>query len=170
MKKNNKIFILAVIVIIAAGTLITGISAYFVATSSADNDVNIGNNKVTIEETFTNPDIKPNVITHIPKKVEISNNGKTYAAVRVKAEFSKDDVFKYTTVDYNDSDWTKEGDYWYYNLPLAPEKETPPLFNKLTLKNPTAEQVSDFDVYVYAESRNIEEDANLNEIIQAFSR
>ena len=166
--KKNSLLAIALSVIFFAGICITGISAYFISVAEAENEVNIGNNQVSIEETFENPDIKPNKTTYIKKKVEIANTGKTPAAIRVKAEFSKDDVFKYTTVDYNNDDWEKAGDYWYYKEPILPEQQTTPLFTKLTLKNPTAEQLSDFDVYVYAESRNCEKDSSTAEMKALF--
>jgi hypothetical protein len=146
----------------AAGLAITGISAYFIATGSAINEVEVGNDEISLQETFQNPDIEPGEVTVITKKVTVNNTGKNYASVRVRVMFSASDVLDYTTVDYNTSDWSEEGDgCWYYKRPLAVGQETTPLFNKLTLTNPTEDQVKDFNVYVYAESRNCSSDSTL---------
>jgi hypothetical protein len=170
-KIKNSAFLIAVLLILAVGITITGISAYFISQSDASNSINIGNNELTIKETFKNPDIRPNRVTEITKKVEVKNTGLNPAGIRVKAEFSNSDVLTYTEVDYNETDWSynKNDGYWYYKTPVKPNDSTSPLFNTLTLRNPTAEQVSDFDVYIYAESRNCEENDSLSTIKQLFN-
>ena len=166
--KKKTITTIALAVIITASLSIAGISAYFTALSSATNRVPVGNNDVTITETFSNPSIKANKVTTITKTVTVVNTGINTAAVRVRADFSNSAILDYTTVDYNTDYWTQDGDYWYYNSPLAPGEKTEPLFNELVLDCPSAEQIADFDVYVYSETKNCEEDSTLSEMQKLF--
>ena len=168
-KRKNTVLITSLLVIIIAGMTIVGISAYFTAIDRAQNFTAIGYAKEKINEVFENPDIKPNKTTTITKKVNIENIGPNTVGVRVRVEFSSDDVLDYTLVDYNTTDWEKDGDFWYYRQPLQSGDETTQLISKLVLDNPTAEQVSDFDVFVYSESRNCSDDAELAVIKTLFS-
>ncbi len=39
------------------------------------------------------------------------------------------------TADFNTDDWTYRGGYYYYDKPLAPGEETPPLFTTVTFSS-----------------------------------
>lgn len=169
MKRNKIILTTSLIVIFTAALCITGISAYFTAIAHKENVTSAGNNEITIEETFSNPDIEPNTVTELTKRVTVKNTGINCAGIRIRAEFSEKTITDWVDIDYNESDWTKDGDYWYYNNPVEPGEETAPLFTKLTCNNPTAEQVRNFDVYLYSESRNCEADTSFSIIKTLFN-
>ena len=153
--------------IILLSLCITGVCAYFIAIQARENIFSVGNSDINITEEFRNPDIEPDEITTITKKVIVGNSGKNYSGIRVRVEFSSSDVTNWATIDYNTADWTKKGEYWYYNLPLSPGAETKPLMNEVVCNRPTADQLKDFDIYIYAESRNCENDTtNISELFK----
>ena len=162
--------------IILCGLFISGITAYLIAADRAANRTSAGNNEIEIREVFDNPDIEPDEITEITKQVTVKNTGINCAGVRVRVEFSSSDVertdpadtAKWAVVDYNTTNWQKSGDYWYYKTPLARGETTEPLFRRITCDHPTSEQVRDFDVFIYAESRNCEANDSLSVIKRLF--
>lgn len=164
-KKTNHrlLFSFAMAVILLCSMSIVGISSYFVAARKAVNSATIGHSSVVINENFENPDIEPLKTTVISKQVSVENVGPNPCSVRVKASFSDESVLSYADIDYDTAHWTLSDGYWYYNSVLAPNDgedddnslyETTPLMKKITLNKPTADQIKDFDVYIYAESRN----------------
>lgn len=162
-KLNNTILTTALITIIAVSMTITGIMAYFVSRDMAENGFTVGNNEISLHETFRNPDIVPGQVTEITKKVDVTNTGINYAAIRIRVEYSDSVLMAENggkvSADYDTVHWTKVGNYWYYNEPVAPDQSTEySLFNKVTVTNPTEEEARDFNVYVYAESRDCDED------------
>lgn len=169
---RNRMLIISLLVILCAGLCITGISAYFMVLDRADNITTAGNSRISVKEIFRNPDIVPGVITEITKQVNILNTGKNYSGIRVKAEFSSSDVTDWARIEYNDQPlesgddkyWILSGDYWYYSVPLAPGEESEMLFEKITCNKPTHEQVQDFNVYIYAESRNCKDTDSASDI------
>ena len=184
--KRKMVLAVALGAILIASLSIAGISAYFTARDRAENVVGVGNSDIDIHEDFDNPDIEPDEITQITKRVTIQNVGKNTAGVRVRVDFGDasllDEVNQQgqpvVTVDYNTEDWEKDGEYWYYKKPIlteddpsTPEDEsvTTPLFNTIELNRPTGPQVKDFQVYVYAECRNCEDDDSLATIKSLFS-
>lgn len=169
---KNRMLIASLLVILFAGLCITGISAYFMALDRAENNTSVGNSKISVKETFRNPDIIPGKITEITKQVSIQNTGKNYSGVRVKAEFSSSEVTDWTSIEYNDHPsesgdehyWILSGDFWYYSSPLAPGEESEMLFEKITCNKPSQDQIQDFNVYIYAESRNCNKDDSASAI------
>ena len=168
-RKNHKAMLAVAITVIAICSIgITGITAYFIAAREAVNSASIGHNRITINENFENPDIEPLKITTVTKQVSVENIGSNPCAVRVKATFSDESVLSYSDIDYDTANWTLSNGYWYYNSVLAPNDgedvetlqedasayETSALFRKIVINRPTQEQVKDFEVYIYAESRN----------------
>lgn len=161
-RKNHKAMLAVAIMVIAICSIgITGITAYFIAAKEAVNSASIGHNRIVINENFENPDIEPLEITTITKQVSVENTGPNPCTVRVKAAFSDESVLSYADIDYDTDNWTLFDGYWYYNSVLAPNEgenisdyETSALFRKIVINRPTQEQVRDFDVYIYAESRN----------------
>ena len=43
------------------------------------------------------------------------------------------DTDNYFTPEFNDTDWTKVGDYYYYNVVVKPGEVTAPLFSKVNV-------------------------------------
>ena len=159
--KKKIIIIGSLLAVMVLSLTVTGAMAYLMAKDHVSNAVSIGNSEIEIEEVFENPDIKviedpddePTVIT---KQVIVTNMGLNYSSVRVKAEFSSNEVMNWAVPDYNTANWHYSGVFWYYNTPLAPGEQTEPLFNKVTCTPHSDAEVADFDIYVYAESRNID--------------
>ena len=154
LMKNKRRLILAaaLLVIVVAGLSITGISAYFISTSDIINRSTVGNNDIEILEEFKNPDIDPEGVTEITKKVVLKNTGKKPTKVRVSVRFSTSEMLPFTEIDYNTAKWEKDGDWWNYKDIIAPGETTEPLFTKLTITKP-GRKTQDFNVYVYAERR-----------------
>ena len=167
--RSSRLFMISVMVIMLTSLLITGICAYFTFTDFRENTVSMGNNEISITEAFSNPDIKTGEITTITKRVEINNTGINCAGVRVRTEFSEKEILDWASADYNTADWEKNGDYWYYRKALRPGEKTEPLFNSITCSNPSAEQVKNFEIYVYAESRCCDPDISLSGIKNLFA-
>lgn len=166
MQRLNRVFDVALIVSLIAVSTIGGISAYFIDRNETVNRFAMGDCSIEILEEFNNPDIEPNEITTITKKVMVRNVGENCCAVRIRANFSTEDVLSYTSVDYNTEFWlyNSEDGYWYYRYPLKVSQSeseddlTQPLFTRLVIDKPTPEEVKDFEVYVYAEGRNCNAD------------
>lgn len=141
---KRKIFLLAILVccvaLAAAGTL-----AYFTAEETAYNVITTGKLAMTLHEETTDgkPFPKEGVSGVMPgqivdKVVFIENTGTVDFYARISLAMSvtgadgkalSPDVM---ALDLNTADWTKIGDYYYYNKPLAPGEKTAPLFKTVT--------------------------------------
>lgn len=141
---KRKILILSVlailIAILAANTL-----AYFTADTAAHNVITTGNVDIALNEWANEErterfekqiDVLPG--TEVTKIVEVENIGAGSVWVRIWTNgvfLSKDGtplepgVY---TLDINTADWTKEGDFYYYNRALAPGETTEPLFTSVS--------------------------------------
>jgi len=146
MKK--KMFVLAVLVIILAGT-VTGTLAYFTTKTVAHNVITSGEIDIELVETMkkgdeevpypTNPVSGVMPGTDHSKIVRVENTGDHPAWVRVKVQVeindkkvSLDDDPAILTLDFNTTEWEKRDNYYYYKTVLAPQgstgSETVPLF------------------------------------------
>lgn len=126
--------VLALVLIL--GAAVGGTLAYLVTqTNSLTNTFEPSHVSCAIEETF-NGTTKSDVIVqntgdidaYIRAKVVITwkdNDGNVYAAA---PEENRD-----YTISYNESDWTENGGYWYYNSAVTPEKSTNNLINTCAL-------------------------------------
>ena len=139
--KNKKtlIAIIAVLLVLVVGATI----AYFQSSASFENVFNTGTYKVVTTEEFVSPDNwKPG--EEIPKTIKTTNEGTIDAAVRVsyteKWEDSEGNIIT-NSIDEgtaiinldNQNDWTKEGNYYYYNYILEPGKTTSSFIKSVTL-------------------------------------
>ena len=133
---KRKIFLLAVLVccaaLAAAGTL-----AYFTAEETAVNVITTGKLAMTLHEETTDgqPFPKEGVSGVMPgqvvdKVVYIENTGTVDFYARIALAMSvtgadgeplSPDVM---ALHINTADWTKKGDYYDYNTPLAPGEKT----------------------------------------------
>ena len=139
--KNKKtlVAIIAVLLILAVGATI----AYFQSSASFENIFNTGTYKVVTTEVFESPDNwKPG--EEIPKTITTKNEGTIDATVRVSyTEKWEDEEGNDITSQIaagtaiinldNTSDWTKEGNYYYYNYILKPNDETSSFMKSVTL-------------------------------------
>ena len=172
---KRKILILSVLVIclamVAAGSL-----AYYTADTKAHNVITTGDVAIRLNEwadearteKFESPvGVMPG--TEVTKIVEVENVGTGSAWVRVeltvevwssdKEQLSPDPV----TLDINDTDWTYQDGYYYYNKPLAPGEMTAPLFTTVSFDEQMGNEYQNaeatIDVLAYAvQSANNGED------------
>ena len=148
MKKRGFIVITTIALLLVAG--ITGVLAYYTDAEQQANRFQIAKNKVEITEEFPNNEIDPP--TPLKKVVSVTNKGNE-AYVRVKVRFSDGDIEKYSTIDWNTTDWKYDDGYYYYTKVLPEEAKTPDLFTKVTISEDIPDDLlKDFDIYVEAES------------------
>lgn len=141
---KRKILIVSVIVIclamIAAGSL-----AYYTADTKAHNVITTGNvdielNEWANEERTEKFENQTGVMPgkDVTKIVEVKNVGTGSAWVCVQmfvdvyAENGKQLPTEPVKLDINDTDWTYQDGYYYYNKPLAPGATTEPLFTTVS--------------------------------------
>lgn len=141
---KRKILILSVLVIclamIAAGSL-----AYYTADTKAHNVITTGNvdielNEWANEERTEKFENQTGVMPgkDVTKIVEVKNVGTGSAWVCVQmfvdvyAENGKQLPTEPVKLDINDTDWTYQDGYYYYNKPLAPGATTEPLFTTVS--------------------------------------
>ena len=147
--KNKKS--LVAIVLLFLFLLIGATIAYFQSSASFENEFNTGKYKIVTKEVFESPsNWQPG--EEIPKTITTKNEGTIPAAVRVsfteKWEDSDgnditnqiDDGTAIINLD-NTSDWTKDGNYYYYNYSLEPGGVTSSFIKSVTL-NPDLNDVS----------------------------
>ena len=161
MKKKNLIMILLIALIGIIGVTI----AYFSSTTTFENEFQTKEYGTTYQEEFVSPDNwLPGDTTN--KTVIVTNSGQVDEAVRIsyteewipndknatltgwihadgtksnhttEEELATDEraaVINFT----NNSDWTKVGDYYYYNYRLAPGQTTDSLIESVTFNAST---------------------------------
>jgi len=141
--KNKKtlVAICAIFLIVIIGVTF----AYFSTNAVIENNFSLGNYNIVTHEVFTSPDEwSPGDTTE--KVLTVKNEGTITAAVRISYVDGWTDaadepisnvpsdatIINFTTP----SDWTKVGDYYYYNTALNPNDETTSLIQSVTL-NPS---------------------------------
>lgn len=146
---KNKLFVIAIAALVLA-TLAAGSLAYFSDETTTHNVITSGG--VTIElnewadEAKTEPfPVKEGVGGVMPgqtvtKIAEITNTGAGDAWVRVKITtaielargVNAEPDLSLVQLALNTTDWTKQGEYYYYNKSLAPGQTTAPLLESVT--------------------------------------
>ena len=157
-RKKKRILPLVILAaILINGISFSGIYAYRVAKDKEINSFTVGHSKLEIEEDFVPPEeLKPGVI--IPKDVKLRNTGKGPCVIRVFVDFSNRDMARYAEIDFNTEDWQAGADgYYYYQHPVENGEATASLFTSIRIAEDAPEALlTDFDVPVYAESKNAE--------------
>ena len=163
---KRKILILSVLAILLA-ILAANTLAYFTADTTAHNVITTGNVDIALNEWANEErterfekqiDVMPG--TEVTKIVEVENIGAGSVWVRIWTNgvfLSRDgtplDPGVYT-LDINTADWTKQGDFYYYNRALAPGETTEPLFTTVTfdpkMGNVYQNSTAHVDVNAYA--------------------
>ena len=163
---KRKLLILSVLTILLA-ILAAKTLAYFTADTAAHNVITTGNVDIVLNEWATEErterfekqiDVLPG--TEVTKIVEVENIGSGSVWVRIwtnGAFYSEDgtplDPGAFT-LDINTADWTKQGDFYYYNRALAPGETTEPLFTTVTfdpkMGNVYQNSTAHVDVNAYA--------------------
>lgn len=149
MKKSRLLLGAAAIITVAAVSVGGTIAWLTSSPSPVKNKFTVGSVEVSVHETdwddattggsHQNLDIYPSQI--IPKNPIVTNDGKNPCYVRVKVAIPKGTVGGTTNQDIftlndlnQDGGWTKDGDFYYYDSPLAPNTPTTELFKSVTLK------------------------------------
>lgn len=149
MKNKKKIVaIIAVLLVVVIGVTF----AYFQSSVSFENLFTTGTYKVVTTEVFESPDNwKPG--EEIPKTITTKNEGTIDAAVRVSyteqwLDENNQDITSQVAAGTaiinldNTSDWTKEGNYYYYNYILKPNETTSSFMKSVTLNSNLGDDVT----------------------------
>lgn len=174
---KRKILILSVLAILVA-ILAANTLAYFTADTKAHNVITTGDVDIVLQEwadeartkKFESPvGVMPGA--EVTKIVEVKNAGTGTAWVRVELDVTvwseserKSLSPDHVKLDINTTDWTYDGEYYYYNKPLAPGETTEPLFTTVSfddqMGNDYQNAKATIDVIAYAvQSANNGEDA-----------
>ena len=162
-KKKRIVVILSIALCMTFLVLSFGITlAYLNYKVNLTNTFTIGENAIQIIEEFEPPEkLGPDM--SFKKSPTVKNTGNLPCFVRMRADFSDSkmkDLCEDLDIDttcwiYNDTDG-----YYYYNQLILPDETTKPLFNKVVImKNKksgeeiTEADMRDFDVLIYAESK-----------------
>ena len=147
MKNKKTLFAVILIFFLVIGVTI----AYFSSTASFENIFNTGTYKLVTTEVFESPDNwMPG--DEVSKTITTKNEGTIPAAVRVSYTeqwLDDEDNDITSTIDEgtaiinldNTSDWTKEGNYYYYKYILNPNETTSSFIKSVTL-NPNLNGVT----------------------------
>lgn len=160
MKKTGKWVLLAAVAIGINACSFSAVAAYLTDADRVLNVMTVGHNTIDILEEFIPPDkLEPGTV--IAKKVNIENTGENPCAVRVSAEFTDSDMAAMAELDIDSEFWEYRDDgYYYYKEILDTGDITHTLFNTVSIsEEATADQLEDFDIMIYAESRNAENGA-----------
>lgn len=176
---KRKVLILSVfailIAILAANTL-----AYFTADTKAHNVITTGGVDIELKE-WANEDRtekfedKTGVLpgAEVTKIVEIENTGTGPVWVRVQVIL---DVYnkegkgldtKYVTLDFNETDWTYVGGYYYYNYPLDPGETTEPLFTTVSFDPKMGNEYQSSTAYVEVKAGAVQTANNGTDVFSA---
>ena len=153
---------------LAIGTASYGATAAYLSGSEGSaNTFYVANNRITVDENFPTPEPLTEGENIFTKDVKIKNTGNVPCFVRVFVDFSDDNIRGVSEIspdgtDYYSFDeyilhlpsgWIYGGDrYFYYQSPLGVNETTPSLIKTVKTSFPSAEDVEEYDIIVYAES------------------
>lgn len=154
----NRKFLILTTAVLSLGMAVSGTLAYFTDQGTAHNIITTGGVDIELVETHIDANgqignfpeqgisgIMPGM--DISKIVRIKNTGPAAAWVRVKVDTvinMADNTDNITdaagrqpaqdmiTIDFNTTDWIKDGDFYYYHQSLAPDQQTTPLFTQIS--------------------------------------
>lgn len=155
-KAGDKILVLCTSLLLLLVIGIMGIEAYSFYKKQISNVFTVGYNSVKIEEWFEPPEkLEPGTV--IKKHVSVKNTGSVDCYVRVLVKYTSSTMEEHTRIDLNQTEWTKDGEYYYYNTTIAPNQTTEALFTQIAVEQQINEALLEpFDILVYAESRQAE--------------
>lgn len=169
----------ALLLMLAASFGIT--YAYLISDDSKVNEFTVGENTIKINEEY-NPPEKLIPGAEIEKNPSVENTGNLACFVRIRADFSDSKMKDVCVIYYNDAGVQKEGinpnweynssdGYYYYKKILQPGDKTPSLFDVVKIKEDAQQsEFTEFDIYVYAESRGAEDGDNDNDYKRIWER
>lgn len=168
MKNLKKVLVAASLCAAISATAIAGTLAYFTDTETKTNTFTVGDLSIILNEDWT-PEDGLNIVpgrdmTKQPDVTLTGVNGYVRIKVEVKAKNSiQQDALdallageenKNISIDYNTSQWTKDGDYYYYNSVLANGNTTGDLFTTVSIGDDLNDELEDisegFDIVLTA--------------------
>lgn len=138
--KNKKVLIALVVLLLIRG--VSGTVAFFTETDTVVNEFDSGQIKAYVTENFTSPsDWRPGSTTNT--SVIATNPDNVLVAVRISLNEewigANDEVLpnevndlRVAILNFNNSNWIKEGDYYYYYKSLAKNESTDSLISSVT--------------------------------------
>lgn len=164
MKKRMLLIVLSVVLVAAAAVGAT--LAYFSATKTATNTFTVGNVKIDLTEpnwvssgSVDAPEVYPG--EPLAKDPTITNTGANPCLVRIKITWPTlpagvDPITyrtSYVTGALGDN-WYKDGDYYYYMLPLGLGASTDALFDQVVMPTDleNGDALTPYDIVVKAEA------------------
>ena len=180
-QNKRKIFFVSICVCLAA-ILAAGTLAFFADYDTAYNVITTGMIDIALHETTIDDqgkeipfpqecisDIAPGM--KVAKKVWVENLGTENAYVRIKVEKKLTPNTldaKYILLDgLNTTDWTAEGDYYYYNTPVKPEEVTTLLFDSVRFDEFTPNEYRNSKVEVIVKAEAVQEKNNGETVFDA---
>ena len=147
-KNKARILMAALALALLAVIAIPTSYAYFTAKDTTEAAYTFAKIDTEIEE--PEPEVQPTYIVKLPS---VKNSGDTGCMVRVRLTSSPEQLFteKALELDVNTKDWTKNGEYYYYNKVLEPTESTSSVIKGIFIRD--AEKLNkDFDVAIAQES------------------
>lgn len=151
MKKRKTGVILSFLLLILLLITATVTYAYLIDTQKIVNHTDTDESSIDIIEEFTPPSCGDKTIpagTNVHKNVRIRNN-KAESYVRIYAELSDSTYEDKLVIDFDETNWIKQGKYWYYKRPLKKGEVTEPL---MTTVHFLTNVPKGFEIICYAES------------------
>ena len=138
MKKKN-ILLGALALILVAAVSVGGTLALLTASDNVVNTFTVGNVKIDLTEPNYDGDnqklIPGTYIDKDPTVTVLADSENCYVRVKVTVPAA---LANYVTLDYNDTDWTLDGDGYYRYKALVPASadntQLPAVFTKVTIK------------------------------------
>ena len=185
MKKRIFLLAVAICCLALAGT---GTLAFFTARSTAYNVITTGELDMTLVETTTDglpyPDepitnVMPSM--EIDKVVTVENTGGVDFYTRIKLtcmvtfqDGTQEEMnMKDITLDLNEEDWTKQGDYYYYNRALLGMGEdgtidkTEPLLRKVIFQRKLSNRYQNATVEILVDAQAVQSRNNTDSALTA---
>ncbi len=149
MKKFVTVFSLMLIAFIICSLCnIEKINGFFTDEETSTNKLTIGSVETEIVEENDTKIISPG--EEFKKIVKVRNTGKNPCYVRIKVLISPEKYKDELNLDIDITNWEYNNGYYYYKNVLNVNKETPPLFTKLTIPQDLKDG-DIFDINIYSE-------------------
>lgn len=165
MKKKILILVAAVLSLTAA---VSGTLAYFNDSVTAHNVITTGGVSIELIENTKNDDgadiiwpeeglsgIMPG--TSASKIVSVRNNGQAEAWIRVEVKTTgkfadgtgmQAAELNPIKINFNQTDWSEKGDYWYYKQPVSVDNSTTELFTTVEFAKEMGNEYQNCTVYI----------------------
>lgn len=168
-RKSKTIPIILMVITIMILTAVSAY-AYFTARDTKTNNIILGYNKIEVLEEYE-PPLRIEKGKSFTKKPYVKNVGDVDCYVRFKSVVSDSRVKEGLEINYDNTDYRyDENDgYWYYQKAIKPGETTPSLFTEVHIKEDAGDEIQDgFDIYVYAESVQVVDGKNMDEVWDYF--